>query len=696
SDTALALQLAMRFHQDFHTADVTPRPAHGLLIPILREVLMARPDRDGFGLATTAIPTRDSDQTEADYAATLVARTGQSAAELRNRFRIAFDRPPGDETSPVALNVEALLGLLADTYQSPEEPFPSTLRGIDPEQPLIFPKFLGRAPFFLQYEEWLERQRRFYPENVYNIRRTLPSFSKTYRDSVVAQKTALHPNINPNNDFIANQADWQASAAWVERMFGITDEIRVALAAADRQAYPEAHGHLDAALRQIDDARKRAPTRWARDDFVWFNENGYLPFPERLQRDRRVSLKARSARPVTTREELAEFEAYFDARQEPYVPAYLGGPQPGDYDWLESWLARARTVYVNELDYLELVLIPYLRSTLLATLGDYSGAAKVLGRITGYEVGVAELADAPGYRRDSTPLSRPPYFYQGGSLPYTTAVAFEPDGRAYADQTPLKGQWENARSPAAPPMMAPFENRFFKLAQGEAMLAWADDLYRNDDPSSISRARELYKGVIFLHGDDPNIAPHFPAPGVHGFARRGEFGGIGALGNVVVSSQGNPARTSQLARARAGFGQIELGLNAYGFRADMVPVLRYKPLKLAADLFATSARSSQADLLQYQTRFEQATIEGWQAAAMVKKAEAGVGISVEHIEIATAGVLKAQEQVAAVNAEIAAKRKEIEDADSFFNQAKDFFGGIKDSLSGLASAGKGVMTDDSA
>ncbi|MGH7079106.1 MAG: hypothetical protein ACREFU_13545, partial [Acetobacteraceae bacterium] len=131
-------------------------------------------------------------------------------------------------------------------------------------------------------------------------------------------------------------------------------------------------------------------------------------------------------------------------------------------------------------------------------------------------------------------------------------------------------------------------------------------------------------------------------------------------------------------------------------RADMVPVLRYKPLKLAADLFATSARSSQADLLQYQTRFEQATIEGWQAAAMVKKAEAGVGISVEHIEIATAGVLKAQEQVAAVNAEIAAKRKEIEDADSFFNQAKDFFGGIKDSLSGLASAEKGVMTDDSA
>jgi len=150
----------------------------------------------------------------------------------------------------------------------------------------------------------------------------------------------------------------------------------------------------------------------------------------------------------------------------------------------------------------------------------------------------------------------------------------------------------------------------------------------------------------------------------------GGFGGLGVLGNPVVASQANPARTSQLARARAGFGQIELGLNAYGFRADMVPVLRYKPLKLAADLFAASANSSQADFLQYQTRFEQATIEGWQAAAMVKKAEAGAGIAGEQIEIAKVGVAKAQEQVAAVKAQIEAKKKEIEDSNSFFSQAE--------------------------
>ena len=178
---------------------------------------------------------------------------------------------------------------------------------------------------------------------------------------------------------------------------------------------------------------------------------------------------------------------------------------------MESWLARARTLYVNELDYLQLVLIPYLRSTIQMTLGDYAGATKALGRITGYEVGVAEVTDAPGYR--AAPYD-PPYFYQGQALPYTTAVAFDAEIHDYTDQSPLKGWWQGARSPDATPVIAPFEHRFFKLAQGEAMLAWADDLYRNDDPSSIRRARELYKGVLFMHGDDPGIAPHFPVPGV--------------------------------------------------------------------------------------------------------------------------------------------------------------------------------------
>jgi hypothetical protein len=694
TDAALALELDTRLHQNFRTADVTSKGAHALLIPILTEVLMARADRDGFGLAAAAVPVRGATQSDAEYVATLVARSGKSAAELRNRFRIHFDRSLADVTSPMALNVEALLGVLADTYQSPEEPFPTALHGVGSERPLIFPQFLGRAPFFLQYDEWLDRQRRFFPENVYDVRRVLPNFFKAWRDVIVVQKTASHALINKNNDYISDAGDWNASAAWLEQQCGISDEIRAALAAADKQAYPAAHGHLDAALKHIEEARRKAPAKWTHSDFVFFNRNGSLPTPATLTIDRHVSLKTRAARPVTTVAQLAEFESYFDTRTEPHVFGFQNGPDDDFNDWQESWLARARTLYINELDYFQFVLVPYLRSTLLMTLGDVAGATRLLGRITGYEVGIAQVTDAAGYLPANT---NPPYFYQRDSLPYTTAVAFDSEIHDYTDQTPHKGMWPmEGRQPTTLPLIAPFEHLFFKLAQGEAMLSWADELYRTDDPSSIRRARELYKGVLFMHGVDPGIAPHFKIPGLHPVGGFGGPDGISVSGNALVASQQNPARMSQVARAQAGFGQIELGLNVYGFRDDMVPVLRYRPLKMAADLFAASARASQADFLQYQTRFEQATIEGWQTAAMVKKAQAGAGIAAEQIAIANVGVAKAQEQVAAVKAQIAAKKQEIEDADSFFGQAEDFFGGMKDSLSGLASAGKGVMSDDSA
>ena len=204
---------------------------------------------------------------------------------------------------------------------------------------------------------------------------------------------------------------------------------------------------------------------------------------------------------------------------------------------------------MHELDYLQLVLIPYLRSTIRLAQGDFAGAVKALGRITGYEAGVGELATAPGYRAVGTYAG--PYFHEEASLPYTTAVAFDPDIQAYTDQVPLTGWWEGARSPGASAVLAPFEQRFFKLAQGDAMLAWADELYRADDPSSIRRARELYKGVLFLHGDDPEIAPHFPRPGLFYPGLPFDLGG-GLLGNPVIAAQVNPARARASARSRWG------------------------------------------------------------------------------------------------------------------------------------------------
>ncbi|MDP9687695.1 UNVERIFIED_ORG: hypothetical protein J2W82_001351 [Pseudomonas mohnii] len=688
SDAALGAQLATRFHQDFATGDVTTEPVHPLLADLLRQILLAPASRAGYGLAIGAIAGRAPDQTDTDYVQALIEQTGESAAELQRRFRVRFDRPSGYLTSPVALNVETLLGLLSDTWQSPIEPFPTTVRGIQVELPLIFPEYLGRAPFFLQYEEWLERQRRFFPENIYDIHRVLPSFSESWKKVMDGNtKAKSHPFFNPNNDYFKDESDWIASARWVERMFPITDTIRQALALADKQDVNGAHGNLDSAAKLIEDAIKAAPAAWKRSDFVWYDTNGSPPIATTLKTERHVSLKSRAAMPVTTREQLAAFEAYFDTRFEPSVAPYHNGPQPGDYDWEESWMARARTLYVNEVSYIRLVLIPYLRATFYLSQGEFNSALKIFGHITGCEVGFAEMATQPGYRSGTTGTAFP-YFHQQDSLPYTVGVEYDKQSQHYAEHQPLIGWWDGSLSTADAPVMAPFERQFFCLAQGDAMLAWADDLYRNDDSASIRRARELYKGVIFLHGEDPRIAPHFQRPGLLGLDE-----GLGDPLTALLMSQENPARASQLARARGGFEQIELGLNAYGFREDMVPLLRYSTLKQSADLFAASAKSAQSDFLQYQIRFETAVIEGWQTAAMVKKAKAASSTAAENVKTAAESVKKAKEQVEAVKAQIAAKQKENNDADSFFNQAKDFFGGIKDSLSGLASSAKGVMND---
>ncbi|HEY4367007.1 MAG TPA: hypothetical protein VGN07_07195, partial [Steroidobacteraceae bacterium] len=684
-DTSLEQQIVTRFHQNFFTADDTPQPVHKLLVPLLRSILMGPVDREGFGLAAASLPVQGT-ATDAAYVATLIAATKVSAAELRNRFRVRLDRSPTEPVSPIQLNVEALLGLLADTYQSPEEPFPTTIRGLEPNRPLIFAPYNGRAPFFLEFEEWLDRQRKFYPENVYDIRRTLPDFNKEYRDVVNAQKTAMHGKPSVNNDYIGNDSEWNASASWLTRIFAITDTIRAALTAAEKQILGDALGLLNSAASQILDAQNAAVSKWRRDTFVWFGKSG-TPNPVA---DRRVTPKARAARPVTTPAQLGEFEAFFDTRYAPRVPSYENGPDADFNDWMESWLSRARTLYLQELKYFEHVLIPYLRATMLAAQGNHAGAVKLLGRITGYDVGIAQTTEAAGYAVSTAVL---PPLYRDDSLPYTTSLAFDAEIHWYDEQRPhadLSTADSNLGSilESDRPLIAPFENRFFKLAQADEMLLWADELYRTDAPSAIRRARELYKGVVFLHGEDPGIAPHFNAPGLH------LFGEIEPLG--VGKMETNPARASQLARARANLWQIDAGLNVYGYRDDMVPVLRYKPLKQSADLFATSGKSAQTDFLQYQTRFEQATIEGWQATMMVKKAEASVGIATEHAEIAKVGVAKAQEQVAAVKAQIEAKKKEIADAGSLFGQAKDFFGGIKDSLTGMVPLAEKAGNDQSA
>lgn len=664
SAATLERQLDERFHQDFHTNDTSARPAANLLAPLVKAVLQRPTERGGFGLQPAAIPAQGP-QTDDQYLAALVALTGESRAELRNRFRVSLERRPQETVSPVGLNVEALLGLLSDTYQSPEEPFaatPSVVEG----KPLIFlysriagstsAGYLGTAPFFLQYEEWRDRQRTFFPENVYDVRRTIPRLDEAFRKAIAATKTAPAAPATPSGKdtyFNHYPGEITASAEWVEKLYPVVDTLGEALAQIDAEIYPEALRKLDAAEAAAGAAVKGHHRDWSVDKFWWWGEynswnNDSAANSRHGTRDHLVSLADRAKQPVRNRDQLARFEAFFD------VPVYGGWHQ------FEKRLAQARSVYIYALEYYRDVLIPYLRASICSAQGDYGAALAELADLSAYRVGIGEpTATAPYAATDSSAL------FQAGTLPYTTTVSFDSEGE-YGPAEGLAGPRSKK--------IAPFEQRFFQLAQGEVMLTWADELFRNDDPSSIRRARELYKGVLFMHGEDPGVAPDFPRDGAR--PRSELFPGFWRF-------QENPAKVSQTSRARYGLFLIGEGLNVYGYRDDLVPVLRYRSLKEAADSFAMAAQSAQRDFLTYQANFEQAQIDAWQARALARKATAGVGIAAERTELAQAGVAKANEQVAAVKGQIAAKEAEIADADSLFGQFKQFVSGAKDALDGM-------------
>jgi Tc toxin complex TcA C-terminal TcB-binding domain len=670
SEDVLVRQLFTRFHQDFRTSDSVKVPAAKLLAKILKVALTTAANRDGFGKPAAAIPAQGTTSDE-DYLNVLIALSGAKLRELQNRYRIAFVRARGAIASPIDLNVEALLGLLSDTWQSPPEPFPAEPAG-RPKMPMIYPNYIGRAPFFLEYEEWLERQKRFYPENAYDIRRNLTVFSQRFRYWMDFFKAAAGPEAS---DYFPTVGDRQKSADWMKKLAETGDVMRAALASADLRNYPAALAKLDDADRGLDQAFKDAQNPWYLDRFDWLDNKNQWNIVM-------VSLHHRATRSVKTPEDLAKIEAWFDA---PFIPESTNLPNADIWDMQRKGLAQARTASIWWLYYAHYVLIPYLRAQILFAMGNYAGAIKQIHRLTGTEVAVGETNTAIGYKRADFPA-----FHDDSSLPSTAAVQFDADG--FYDEIKPGLDPADTRGPLvfwAKFELPPFEQKFLKLAQGEMMLEWADQLYRNDDPASIRRARELFKAVLFMHGHDfdVDIAPHFKGhgptlvPGLNPFP--------------LISGQENPALASQIRRAILGLWQIEQGLNAYGFSDDMVPVLRYQPLRQAAQYFATSAKSAQSDFIAYMVRFEEAQIEGWQVAAMVKKATASVNIAAEQIEIAKAGVAKAQAQVAEVQAQIAAKQNEITDKDSFFSQAKDFYAGMKDTFTGMMSAGKTATADGS-
>jgi len=631
------VQLEARFHQDFRVFNEKPRSANTVLIPILTAILTAPKGKGfGFGVAAGSITPQGARAPRA-YLDELIARSNVSAAELGLRYRLDLARPDSALSSPVQENIATLQGFFRDSFQCDLDP-----DHVNPDvhdQPIIPDKWVGDAPYFLYYDEWLRQQAPYYPENHLDIRRILPvNVNQKARDDlakIVVGKKPGQAAIDPWTFCQDVLVVWDKLQAGHAHFY--LGEYPLALI-----DYQEAHRLADIAMQ--DNVLQGLPMT------AFFNQ--------------RKNLALLSMRDL----------------------AHFMNPEP-ELAYSNSTVTWARDRMALRLAYYALFTIPVCIGDAESALGDYANANFHYGQATRFEVGIARETDSGGYR----PIQTDFQLYWRGDKPYTVRLPgpSDPDAAAsYFHEVDDKQYDEKFGGIIDDPVylyaeswsrriLHLAEHRYCRLRQANVMLEWADKLYRSNESTSMARARELYKGVLWLHGRVPPICPTWP-PRFSGFG--GKAGAVLHLGDVpstYLHHDENPALVSQTTRAYRGIYQIDHGLNYYGEPDDIVPILRYRPLKEAADRTAAMARSAQQDFLHYTERVEAAFTTGLQLNNFLQKGKLQSAIADEQHAIAEHDVVVAEDQVAAVEAAIKAKADEIAKHDSLLGQITDAYKSIK-------------------
>lgn len=682
-------RLNNRFHQDFETHDQKNQPANSLLVPILIKALLAPTGAGyGFGRAPASIDPQ-GERTHREYLDHLISLTGITLKELENRYRLNLRRSDLEQSNLVQQNIDTLQRFFTDSYQSVADPF-----AIAPDRKAGTPELLitkfppqGAGPFFLEYEEWLEREAPFYPENHYDPRAT---YHWTISEQLQKTREITFANSMPLGSFIdaaksggkfdPNSGAYNHAAAkwqWVRNHIELWELIVAGHNDVKSLNYVPAEEKYNLALwwtTKLRDFVSSASAKWQYDPAAFAKEQKNVD--------------------VSTIEKLTDYEGryhrsfgqHWDSDTGSFATDLLaGGGEISDRWWGKDeapffWHGNKREIRYL-LDYLQFRFLPACLSEVQLALGKYADAVRQLvgqeGRFAGpvgFDIFAAD--QAAGGPLGISGVFR---YFTGGPLAYASS----------SDQTKYP--------PPDPPTSVPTnpaEVGYFKLKLGNAALEWADVLYRSNQPESIMRARELYKAVIFLHGEDPDISPTWDPRDPY------------LPPHTWKISAGNPAIVSQVTRGRLGFLQINGGLNYYGVSPAFVPPVRYRLLKEASDRFAAGARGAQGDFLNYMQQLDQLTVSEMTARTMVNKATAAISIAQEQQKIAEFNVGEAQKQVDAINGQIAAKKAEIAKKDSFFEQVIDFAGGMKDSVGKLgemafagesdpqAASAKGLSTGD--
>jgi tetratricopeptide (TPR) repeat protein len=644
-------KLRVRFHQTFSGNDIGQQPANRILHGIVKTILAAAPGAT-YGFGVTSIPPKGS-QTDREYLDALIALSGISATEFALRYRLDLGRPDSAMSSVVEEQIRTLQGFYTDGFESTADP-----------QPVIPQGLLGKAPFFLFYTEWLRRTGTFHAENFFEPYRCVGiDMPDSLRASLLEAKES--DETNPDKKWLIPLVKAEAAFADGRKRFG---EMQYVMAAE----------HYDTAVQHLNKALFYLPTKGNVSATIGV-------FASHLEYWRTL--------PMDTPEDLETFTGYVVP---PEIPEEDPISPTGEFT---TWILECSDSAQLHLCHLAFVVLPVARADAALGQGDFARAIAIYELVTRFLLGRANESTPPGWvdatfgDHTSVPAAEKDL---GGAkdarvrdgadpLPYT--VALEPDDAILSDVYVWDSFQRDLRL-AFLDKLHPMERRFLRLRQGDAMLEWADALYRTEEPSSVQRAREVYKAVLFLHDASVGVSPRWNSPPSFTWYRKHDA---------------NPAWVSQTARARSALTQLGLGLNWHGLADDVIPTLRYASLKDAADRFAAAARSAQQDFLAYLGKIEDAIKDEILHTSMLKRARLQGALAAEQAHIAGIALGQAQAQVAEVQKAIEAKKKEIEESEDFFNQFAGFIGGMVTAITDLPSGmtgkvgeGAGVATGLSA
>ncbi len=614
--------LSNRLHQDLRTEDAALQPSDALLNSILKNILISpaiikTPGGTlnsfyGFGIAAGSIASQGS-RSDREYQDYLVSLSGLTIDELSLRFRLNLPRPAGSQSSPVIENILALLGFYRDTFQSRPEPFPIVPPPGTVSVPALTFSTHVPAPFFLEFTEW--RGVPFFPENYYQIQPDFDFGHPPGWSQIEGYPPETYPTVNLgdlNKDLAEGRAYFQRGQYTLAGESFANAESQLASIFADKNFR----------------AAKYPPE--GIDDF-----------------------SSRRDFPVNNIDDLLQFNEWFNN-------TFLNGSFKDE--------PNRRTQF--GLVHLAACVIPVVRGDVALARGDFAEAVRQYLRTFDPPdlVGLGSPGDRSPWAA-SSPVGSflVPLMQLRGSLPYTYD-SFGGHGLATEWAQPLPDSF------ILQGFVHPLEKKFFRLRLGQALLEWADSLYRTGDLAALARARELYKAVSWLHGDPPPISPDWSKTASM-IPFTAEAGGPESH-LLYLPDNENPALASQRTRARIGFLQLEAGLNYFGYADDMIPTLRYRTLKVAADRLAAHAKSAETDFLAFMDRIESLELESLQAANLLSKANLQAQLADQEIALAEVAVAQAIAQRDDVVAAIEAKKKEIEDKESFWSQLGDFASGL--------------------